>query len=490
VSDRAVIEATLEGGQKVVTEADKIKKALTAAQKAAEDEAKTIAGSLSAGIGKAGIAAEKLHGALSPAALFGGAVLGGAVMSGLGAIVGYFGEAKDAAQDFQEKTATTSRRTGTDVSSLRDTYSKLEVETLQSAEANDAFVRSLQETTYGGADAINSLRGLDIAATLSGRSITDLSAIMQALSGSLQVHDLDSALASIDEMAKRLGVNGGPKAFQDSLVGLRNVMSQMGPASEGARAKLFGIQAVLQKRMAPEQARQAAQGMLNYALSHEDDIRRLTGYNARDKNGQLKDPEELVHQLHNATSKKAAFKRLAVRELGGLAGMALVNYDHDAVERIARDTVLEAHDPDSMERRHAKQERDMRTLREEDPVAARKVREAKAAGRLRKAGAPALAASDAIGSAYEGTIQTAANPWSWVGGGSSGDVSEPVGPAQPPPTGGVGSNPVVAALVKGIQDLIAKTPTADEQATATARALGVSPPVIKVQSHPNHRRGN
>lgn len=498
MSDRAAVEVVLEGGDKAAAGVNKLNTALGNAEKAGKGAGKST-GDLAKGSDSLVKAVGETNTSLGSMVTHIAGIAGPMALAGfaIGKVVNYFSEASDAAKDFQEKTGTTSRRTGVEVSTLRDTYSKLEVETLQSAEANDAFVRSMEDTTYSGADAINSLRGLDVAATLSGRSITELGALMQALSGSLNVHGLAQELDTIDEAAKKLGVNGGPKAFQDTITALRPVLSQMSGATEEARSKVYAFAATLQKKMAPEAARQGASGVLNYAIQHRDDIQRITGYNPHGENGEIKDPMELVKNLRKATKGKSYFARLARKELGGYAGQALVNLDDDAVEKTAGQIVQSAH-----ETHDKKYDEDMARINAmvaKNPDMQRERLKAQSVARKRRIGAGVASAQDKADQANEDLLQGVTGPArTFEGGGTSVGADAAVGAehigantSKGLSEAARGTEGIWSNIVKGMREAFkGATPTAKEIGDAVVTAQREAPPVIKQVSHPNARKGN
>jgi len=509
VSDRAVIEATLEGGGKVASEAKKIGGALKDTKAAGEGAQQATGGAGSKLKDLAG-AADKALTALSPGKFLGAVAGMGFVGAAVVKTIQYLGEAKQAAQTFQERTSGSSRRLGVDVGDLRATFGRLEVDTHQSADAQQDFIDTMARTAYTGRQSMESLRGLGREAKATGRELVDFAPVTGSLQAGLRVTgDVTVEIDKLRGMAERLGTTGGPQALLDSITALRPAFEQISVTSDQARTKVEAFVAALQKHMRPEQAQAVAGGAVGLIKSRALDIERITGKGSvLDEYGQVKDPVGIMKSLKGWGDKKygrdeAAKRRAMINFFGPELGSML------ASGRLMRETD-EAVVAGGKAETAATQRKmgDLYADYTKSPEGKRRATEINEQQRDRAAGAAALAATDTYNQATDwtaagkglkdagkGAVKVVGDLASEAGAGlsSAGKGAEGTGAAVSSglSSAGKGTEGLVAAIQRGLADALKGAGlTSKSIGQEVAVAMQATPIVAKVPRNPNEPKGN
>lgn len=328
MSDRAVVEATFEGADKVAKDARKVGDALKDAKSSAEKSGKATkdAGKEIKGLGGQ---VDEFASSISARALLGG-VIGGAVLGAVNAGVNYLREGAKAAEDFQDRTAKLGRRAGVDLGGLREHMEGIEKETLQSVDAQEQYVLAVSGITGDTKSAIESLRAMSEEARASGRSLGELVGRSAALRDGLGVvGDQTDALGELRDVAERLGTVGGPEAFKRTIEAIAPALQQVSIESDASRRRVVAFLGELTKGMKPAQAAAVGSAAINAIKARRHEIKILTGKDAVNELGEVTDLpgtyQALVKRVQRSTSNKTAQRRILGKFLGSedLAAAAL-----------------------------------------------------------------------------------------------------------------------------------------------------------------------
>lgn len=340
MSDRAVIEAELQGAGKVAADAKKVKSALADAKKEGEGAKRGAAGASGEVMGL-GQRVDALRSSLNPQAILGG-VLGGALVQGLSSLAGYLGTASDKAKDFGESTSASARRAGLNVNQYRGTLEANERATLQTAEAQDTLVQEVHKLNYGSRGAMASLEGLGKIATASGRNVQEYAPLVASLQDGLGVvGDVTGEVERLIAEAQRLNVIGGPQAFLDTIAALRPALGDINNAVDESGRKFIAFAAQLQTRLRPEQARTVAAGAESMIKGRLLDVERVLGRQVMGADGKISDPVRILKELRDRAFKmnggnKAYARAGLIKAFGTDLGQQIYSTDFDAVEKDAR----------------------------------------------------------------------------------------------------------------------------------------------------------
>lgn len=340
MSDRAVIEASLEGADKVAKDAGKVDKALKNTKDSAEKagkEGKNAAGGwkeLTKGVDETvkGLSATKLL----------GASVGGAILAAGHAVYTYFKEGAAAAEDFQGKTSRVSRRASIDLATLRDVVEENETANNESADSSTEFVEALTRLTYDGRSAAETVKSMSQEARATGRSLQELTARAAALRTGLGlVGDQEAELGRIRDMAESLGTVGGPEAFKDLITALAPQLSQVAIKSDEARAEVEAFLGVLTKGLKPEAAQRTGAAALSGLKAKKNVIQALTGVDVVDENNEII-PGNIVpafqavkKRVQRSTKDPRVQKRILENFFGEDVAAALQRGDLEDVKKVA-----------------------------------------------------------------------------------------------------------------------------------------------------------
>lgn len=478
MSDRAVIEAELQGAGKVAADAKKMKGALADAKK--EGEGAKQAGAGAAGeVRGLGQQVDALRSGLNPQAILGG-FLGGAVVQGLSSLVGYLGQAGDKAKEFGEQTSATARRAGVDVDKLRGSYLANELATLQSRDAQDALVQEVEKLNYGGRGAAASLEGLGKIATSSGRSVREYAPLVASLQDGLGiVGDVSGEVERLIAEAQRLNVIGGPQAFLDTVAAIRPALQQINSDVDESGRKFLAFTAQLSSRLRPEQARSVASGAEGAIRGRLLDVERVLGRQVLGEDGKIKDPVRVLEEL-----RARAFKMNGGNKAYARAGL-IKAFGPDLGQQIYSTDFAKVRDDAARSDRAATQESFDAFLATDEGK--RAAREAKSSQREIAAGTGVLSLEDAAGEAKEQAIDSLRE--SYQQATTMTPPARAFGPAGDPLT------PDLQQLGQG-GGLKLEFPAglAKEIGKETAAALRAQPPTVKLPlqmtTDPNAPKGN
>lgn len=476
MSDRAVIEAELQGTGKVVTDAKKIGSALKDSKKEGEG-AKASAAGAKGEVRGLGQEVDSFRKTLDPRALLGG-VIGGGLVAGLSMLVGYLSQASQKAREFGEQSSATARRAGIDVGQLRQSYLQNELATLQSAQAQDALVQEVQKLTYGGKGASESLEGLGKVATASGRSLQEYAPLVASLQDGIGiVGNVSAEVERLIEQARRLNVIGGPDAFLDTIAVLRPALAEVAQGADQGARKLMALAAVTSQRMRPDQARSAVGGAEAFIKSRVLDVERVLGRQVLGADGRIQDPVRIMKEL----------RARAVRNNGGSAARTRAGLMHEwGVDggNMLYHTDFAKVEEEALRQDRAATEQAFQSFLK-TPEGQRAAREAREGQRDLKAGGAYQDIKDAAGQAKEQAIE--ALQGNYQSATTMADQPRQLGPAGDPLA------PDLQQLGQGIKLEFPKDMTAKEIGREVAAALRAQPPQVRLPlpaPDPNAPKGN
>lgn len=419
MSDRAVVEASLEGVDNVVKGAGTVDKSFKNTKDSAEKAGK--AGKAAAtewkGFGQQVDATIK---GMSATAMIGG-VLAGAVGTGVTVAVNYLREGAQAAGDFQQATTDLARRTGADLEKLRGDIDYVEREYHQAKDASMKFVDALAAVTHNGEAARRALTGMAAQAKATGRAVDQMAPIGIALAG-LGIEDQAAALGKLYDIAKKLNTVGGPRALEETIAALGPQLTQVTAKTEDARIKLLAYIATMTKDLKPEQAKQVATTALENIKAKQTIIKLATGIDPLDKNHKI--IAENVPKIFDALRKRVPHGDPLARQrlLGQLVGgedvaAAVLGTDSAAADKTAAGASAK---PPTYTKTEADLRKDMEIAEEQ---------------RKLKAGAEALKRADEARRAKEEFRGIIEEGFSQDGGGSGAGPSSSGGPSGSSGTG-------------------------------------------------------
>jgi hypothetical protein len=300
MSERAVIEASLEGTDNVEKKANRVTKSIKGTKDEAEKAGKS--GKTAAGSWKE--FSKEVDGAvkgLSITSVLGGAI-GGVVVAGVGLAVNALREGAAASEKFQDRTARLSRQAGVDVRGLRGAFNFLEGSILQSAEAQGDFVEQVARTTFDGDSAVKSLKGIGTVALATGRQLQDMIPVSTAIRSIGVIGDQTAALGKLRDMAERVGTVGGPRALEETIAALGPQFEHVSAKTDEARTHLLAYIATLSQGLKPEQAKKVSGDALSGIKAHAPLFKAITGIDAVGKDGKV--VEENIAPIYDALKRK------------------------------------------------------------------------------------------------------------------------------------------------------------------------------------------
>lgn len=318
--DEAVISVGLEGGSGVVAEVGKIDSAFAKVKGNLKDGL----GSAIKGIGS-GLASAASDG-LRAAGVFQAINLANAV--------------EDAKKlDFQ--TAQLGITAGITGAKLREGFEGLEKTTLQSAPALAAFATSLSDTTFDAKSATEAVGGLADVALATGQDLNALGGLGKSLHDGLGViGDTTAELGRLRDIAEQVKIIGGPKAFYAEIASLGPQLETVSTATDQSKARLEALVGVLSKGLTPGKAREVVAGALSTIKSSAADIKRNTGRDVLDSQGQIIDPTQSLQDLQDLARRKSGgnaekARRLLSNQFGSDVGTVIERSNFGEVSSLA-----------------------------------------------------------------------------------------------------------------------------------------------------------
>lgn len=341
--DRAQVEAELTGAPKVEASAKQINKALGDVKKTAGEGISASVNKSTASLQVMGAKADALRSALSPQAILGGFV-GGMVAQGLSSVVSYLNEASNAAQALGEHTSGVARRAGVDMGSLSKMTAEQARHSTQGADAGLDFVDAVNQISYGGKGAAESLREVENVATMLGRSDKDLAPFIASLQKMYGLNvDVGREMNALIEKAQRLHTIGGAQALIDSVAGL-GALGQVSHQGEAAKDKVLAFRAVAGKTLNPDEANALTDRMVGFVKGNANKIAMTPGLGLKygdiidPKTGQVRDPVATMQAVQKWAATKGRTPEERNFRLGNTFGpeaLPLFGFDYGEVTREA-----------------------------------------------------------------------------------------------------------------------------------------------------------
>ena len=310
MSDDAKITIRADGSQ-AVTEAGKIRQAMSGAAAATGTAFKTAGGEIKNLLG--GIGRDALSAATS-----------------LNRV--NFDSAIASAVEYKRTTAELAQASGRDVGVVRAQLEYLSNATGEGEQALQRYVKAVGDVTYSYAGAADAAKALGDEALASGRSIEEYKALGHALAEmGADGQDAEKVLANIRAQAQGLGTIGGPKALQDQLASLGDTVQQVDLDTDEAKRKFTALLGVLGAGQRPEQARRTQASVLSTLTGRAREVSRTVGYDILDEQGRVKDPTKVIADLKRDVAARGLSQkqqRQAFRDLfGNVEGSQVFNAD-------------------------------------------------------------------------------------------------------------------------------------------------------------------
>lgn len=330
---KARISASLDGANQVITDANRMGKALEGVgEKTEKGQKKSLSAlkGLSKALGKAADGALDMAGSL----LSVGASLIGVDLN--------LHNAMEQAKLFDGLTARLAQTAKVSGKELQSSFQGLETKLLTSAPELAQFTKALSSMTYDPKSSLEAIDGLGIEALATGKTLQEELDLGRMLHEGLGViGSTTEELGRLRSMAEQVGTVGGHLAFKDSLQALTPLLSTVNTTTDESRHKVEALLAVLGKGLKPQHATQVGASALSTLKARALDIERVTGRRVLDDHGELANPLENFKDLKALAQRRfgknqEAQRRALIHELGADLGLAVYRTDFTEADRVAK----------------------------------------------------------------------------------------------------------------------------------------------------------
>lgn len=331
--NKARISASLDGANQVVSDANRMGKALEGVGEKTEKGQKK---SLSALKGLVKVLTKAADGALEMAGSF---LSMGASLIGVDLNLHNAMEQAKLFDGLTARLAQTAKITGKE---LQSSFQGFETKLLTSAPELAQFTKALSDMTYDPKSSLAAIDGLGTEALATGKTLQEELNLGRMLHDGLGViGSTTEELGRLRSMAEQVGTVGGQLAFKDALQALAPLLSTVNTATDESRHKLEALVAVLGKGLKPQHAAQVGASALSTLKARALDIERVTGRRVLDDHGQLINPLENFKDLKALAQRrfgknKEAQRRALMADFGDDLGLAIHRTDFNEADRVAQ----------------------------------------------------------------------------------------------------------------------------------------------------------